>query len=93
MLFTPSFTYCDSLGHDIATYLEGTGEGAVGGAAGERIDGAIGGITGGALGELIGPESILPGAVAGKAVGTLLGGAAAITVANKVSDELNRKNT
>ena len=48
-LITPSFG--DSLGHDIATYLEG--------AVGERIGGAIGGVAGGILGELIGQEGII----------------------------------
>ena len=49
-LITPSFG--DSLGHDIATYLEG--------AVGERIGGAIGGVARGVLGELIGQEGIIP---------------------------------
>ena len=33
-----------------------------------------------------------PGAVAGKAIGALVGGAVTIAVADKVSDRLNRKN-
>ena len=76
-LITPSFAYCDSLGHDIATYLEG--------AVGERIGGAIGGVAGGILGELIGQEGIIPGAIVGQVIGTGAGGVAAIGTAHILS--------
>lgn len=72
-LITPSFAYCDSLGHDIATYLEG--------AVGERIGGAIGGVAEGVLGELIGQEGIIVGWV----IGTGAGGVAAIGTAHILS--------
>lgn len=73
-LITPSFAYCNSLGHDIATYLEK----AVGRAVGERIGSAIGGVAGGVLGELIGQEGIIPGAM-------VAGGVAAIGTAHILS--------
>lgn len=49
------------MGHNIATYLEGSIGGVAGAQAGEQIGGgAIGGVARGVLGELIGPEGIIP---------------------------------